>query len=61
MTDWKEFIDQVKLARDSALLGNYETAIVYYQSAINAIKQFLSKTAMRDSERRHAWNAVKIC
>jgi len=45
--------DSIKLSREYALLGNYETALVYYDGIISQIQQYLR--TVRDPEERNRW------
>lgn len=55
MTDWTEFSENVQLARDAALVGTYESAAVYYQAAINTIRQKI----LPSTKERQRWNEAK--
>jgi len=48
--------ENVKLARENALLGSYETSEVYYQGALQQIQKYLLSLA--DLERKQKWQEV---
>jgi katanin p60 ATPase-containing subunit A1 len=50
-----DICENIKLARENALLGNYETSSVYYQGALQQIQKLLQNI---DPERRHKWQQV---
>lgn len=45
-----------KLAREYALLGNYDTAMVYYQGVLQEIQKMLSSS---ESEKKQKWQQVR--
>jgi len=47
----------VQLAREMSLLGNYETASVYYQGVIQQIHRLLS--TIEDPQRRYKWQQIQ--
>ncbi|XP_064628903.1 katanin p60 ATPase-containing subunit A-like 1 isoform X1 [Lineus longissimus] len=49
--------DDVKMAREYALLSNYDTSLVYYQAVIQQIQKFL--VTMKDQDRRLKWQKVR--
>ncbi|KAF4092104.1 hypothetical protein AMELA_G00017120 [Ameiurus melas] len=51
-----EISENVKLAREYALLGNYSSAVVCYQGVLEQIKKYL--LAVRDSSVQHKWQQV---
>ncbi|XP_078069466.1 katanin p60 ATPase-containing subunit A1-like isoform X1 [Mustelus asterias] len=51
-----EISENVKLGREYALLGNYDSALVYYQGVIEQIQKYLS--SVRDPSYKQKWNQV---
>lgn len=51
-----EICENTKLAREMALMGNYETASVYYQGVIQQIHRLLITIA--DQSRKGKWQQV---
>ncbi|XP_036405945.1 katanin p60 ATPase-containing subunit A1 [Megalops cyprinoides] len=51
-----EISENVKLAREYALLGNYSSAIVCYQGVLEQIKKYLY--SVRDAALQHKWQQV---
>lgn len=49
----RDICEDTKMAREYALLGNYETALVYYQGAVQQIHRLL--TTITDSIRKERW------
>jgi katanin p60 ATPase-containing subunit A1 len=52
-----EICDNTKLAREMALIGNYETAGVYYQGVVQQIHRLLG--TISDTTRRAKWQQVQ--
>lgn len=52
----RDICEDTKMAREYALLGNYETALVYYQGAVQQIHRLL--TTITDSIRKERWQQV---
>ncbi|XP_034942646.1 katanin p60 ATPase-containing subunit A-like 1 [Chelonus insularis] len=52
-----EICENIKLARDMALTGNYETSGVYYQGVIQQIHRLLTTTT--DSTRKTKWQLIQ--
>lgn len=46
-----------KLAREYALLGNYDTAMVYYQGVLQEIQKLLS--SVHENDRKQKWSQVR--
>lgn len=46
-----------KLAREYALLGNYDTAMVYYQGVLQEIQKLL--TSVHENDRKQKWSQVR--
>lgn len=51
-----EICENTKLAREMALMGNYETSSVYYQGVIQNIHKLLISIA--DQTRKAKWQQV---
>uniref|UniRef100_H2YHY0 Katanin p60 ATPase-containing subunit A1 n=1 Tax=Ciona savignyi TaxID=51511 RepID=H2YHY0_CIOSA len=58
MTSLDEICENVKMGREYALLGNYDTALVYYQGVLQQIQKRL-QTLNHDSETRSLWQGVR--
>ena len=56
MATMSDICENTKLGRESALLGNYESAQVYYQCVLQQIDRLL-KTVKHPSRREH-WEEV---
>ena len=56
-TSVTEISENIKLAREHALLGEYETAVVYYQGVINQIQKFI--VTAKDHQKREKYQTVK--
>lgn len=53
----RDICENTKMAREYALLGNYETALVYYQGAVQQIHRLL--TTITDSIRKERWQQIQ--
>jgi len=53
-----EINENVKLAREYALLGNYSSAVVCYQGVLEQIKKYLY--SVRDSSLQQKWQQVVV-
>ena len=51
-----EICENTKMGREYALLGNYDTALVYYQGVIQQIQKMMVQ--MKDPARRQKWQQV---
>ena len=51
-----DICENTKLGRENALLGNYDTAQIYYQAVLQQIGQLLTTT--RDQSLKLKWNQV---
>ena len=58
-TSIAEICENTKLAREAALLGNYETAGVYYQGVVQQIHRLLA--TITDPIHKGRWQSVNIC
>lgn len=52
-----EICDNTKMGREYALLGNYDTALVYYQGVVQQIQKFV--TQIKDPVRKQKWQQVQ--
>ncbi|GFX25827.1 katanin p60 ATPase-containing subunit A1 [Trichonephila clavipes] len=53
----RDICEDTKMAREYALLGNYETALVYYQGAVQQIHRLL--VTITDSIRKERWQQIQ--
>lgn len=53
-----EINENTKMARETALFGQYDTSLVYYQGVIQQIQKYVS--AIKDPDRRRKWMQVLI-
>ncbi|XP_072018917.1 katanin p60 ATPase-containing subunit A1-like [Amphiura filiformis] len=53
----EEIGENTKMAREYALLGNYETSMVYYQGVIQQIQKMV--TSIREPDRKHRWQKIR--
>lgn len=51
-----EINENTKMARETALFGQYDTSLVYYQGVIQQIQKYLS--SIKDPDRRRKWMQV---
>lgn len=51
-----EICENTKMGREFALLGNYETSLVYYQGVVQQIHRLLQ--SVNDPMRRERWQEV---
>ena len=51
-----EISENTKMARETALFGQYDTSLVYYQGVIQQIQKYLS--SIEDPDRRRKWMQV---
>ena len=57
MTDTlSQISENTKMARETALFGQYDTSLVYYQGVIQEIQKYLS--SIKDPDRRRKWMQV---
>ncbi|XP_005093317.1 katanin p60 ATPase-containing subunit A1 [Aplysia californica] len=52
-----EISENTRTGRESALLGDYETSMVYYQGVIQQIHRLMG--TIKDSERKRMWSQLK--
>lgn len=57
MASVAEICENTKMGREYALLGNYDTALVYYQGVIQQIQKMMSQ--IKDPVRKQKWQQVK--
>lgn len=55
--DFNEICENAKLARESALLGQYDSALVYYQGVLQQIHKMMLQS--RDLSRKQRWQVAK--
>lgn len=53
----EEICENTKMGREYALLGNYETSMVYYQGVLQQIQKMLA--SIREPDRKHRWQKVR--
>lgn len=51
-----EICENTKMGREFAILGNYETSMVYYQGVLQQIQKLLTTT--HEPEQKHLWQTV---
>lgn len=51
-----EICENSKLAREMALMGNYDSAVVYYQGVVQEIQKLLH--SIDDPSRKEKWQSV---
>lgn len=52
-----EIIENTKLGREFALLGNYESSMVYYQGVLQQISRMIA--SITDHNRGQLWQEVR--
>ena len=57
MSSAQDISENVKHARDQALLGNYDDARVYYSGAIQGVQQLLKQT--QEPDKKEKWRQVR--
>lgn len=57
-TSLTDIIENTKLGREFALLGNYESSLVYYQGVLQQINRLL--VSLTDDARIHLWQEVSV-
>lgn len=55
----ESLILQLQAAREYALLGNYETALIYFDGVTKSVNQTLRTTPI--AEERQTWTRVSGC
>lgn len=58
MPSSEKVAEDVKQARELALMGNYEDAKTYYSVAIQAVQQMLRQ--MHEPDKKQKWREVRI-
>ena len=53
-----EILENAEMARENALLGNYDTAVIYYQGVLQQIQKRMVQTG--DSSSKQKWQLVGI-
>ena len=59
MGELEEICENVKMGREYALLGNYDTASVYYQGVLQQIQKRINSFPAKDSETRASWQSLR--
>lgn len=52
-----EIVENVKMAREYALLGNYDTSLVYFQGVLQQIQKYV--VGIVDPVRKQKWHQVE--
>ena len=58
MEDYSQICENTKLARESALLGKYDTSLVYYQHVLHKVHEMLK--TLTDPTRKHNWQEIRL-
>ena len=53
-----EIVENVKMAREYGLLGNYDTSLVYFQGVIQQIQKHI--VGVVDPVQKQKWHQVKL-
>jgi katanin p60 ATPase-containing subunit A1 len=56
-TKLEEICENARMGREYALLGDYETAQIYYQSVLQQISQYTS--TLKDTQQKQRWHKVR--
>ena len=59
MSSVDEICENVKMGREYALLGNYDTAMVYYQGVLQQIQKHINHFPTKESEARASWQSLR--
>ena len=61
MASLGEICENIKMARESSLLSDYETSQVYYQGVLQQIQKLITSAepARKPSWQRVSWNFLK--
>uniref|UniRef100_A0A915KL01 Katanin p60 ATPase-containing subunit A1 n=1 Tax=Romanomermis culicivorax TaxID=13658 RepID=A0A915KL01_ROMCU len=51
--NWQELAENIRLGREYALLGQYETALIYYESCLSSITRIISSS--KDASKQRRW------
>lgn len=54
--NWQELNENIRMGRECALLGQYDTALVYYDSCLATISRII--TSGRDTSKQQRWVSV---
>ena len=57
MASSEEVAENVKQARELALMGNYDDAKVYYSGAVQGIQLILKQ--IQEADKKHKWREVQ--
>lgn len=55
--NWQELNDNIRMGRECSLLGQYDTALVYYDSCLQLTSRVLM-TGNRDMSKQQRWITV---
>ena len=55
---YNEICENAKLARENALLGQYDSALVYYQGLLQQIQKVLMQA--KEPSRKQKWQVVSV-
>lgn len=55
---YSEIYEDIKMARENALFGSYDTSLVYYQGVLQQIQKLL--VSVKDAQRRAKFQKVNI-
>lgn len=53
-----DIVENTKLGRTYALLGNYEPSLIYYQGVLQQVNRLIS--TINEPERIHIWREVSL-
>ena len=59
MSGLDEISENVKMGREYALLGNYDTAMVYYQGVLQQIQKHINTLPAKESAIRSSWQSLR--
>ena len=54
----EDILENAQMGRENALLGNYDTAVVYYQGVLQQIQKQMIQTG--DSSKKQEWQLVRF-
>ncbi len=52
-----DLLENAQMGRENALLGNYDTAVVYYQGVLQQIQKLMIQTV--DASKKQKWQVVR--
>lgn len=56
--NYNEICENTRLARENALLGQYDSALVYYQGVLQQIQKLIVQ--LKEPSRKQKWQVVSI-